>query len=258
MAIGLHILQQIQMGRDHLDRTIARLGRTAPYLVLNEHKLALELRAKGYDVLFRHAFPGDSEYRGFDVDRYWSVNGPLAEAGITVVWLNEPAINNTEDALLLLDAYQRTSRARPPGARMCVINAAVGTPHESRITSNGEVALLLREIVKNGDVLGLHEYAPQLADTDELKIRPWYLGRYRFWMDRCRGLGIAPPRVIITEFAYDTGGGSNDGWQGRKAINAEAYAALLLALRKRGLVMAEPRDRLRCLPCGRCRPSDTC
>lgn len=228
MAIGFNILQQIQTGRAALDSTIARLGRSTPHVIINESKLALELKAAGYFVLFRHKFDGDKEYRDFDVDRFWSVNGPLAQAGIPVQWLNEPRIKTTEDVLLLLDAYHSTSRRRPPGAQMVVVNASVGTPHEDLITREPAVKLLLQAITQNGDILGLHEYAPKIEDSDDVKIRPWFLGRYRFWIDRARKEGVVPPRVIISEFGYDRGGGPDDGWQGSQPITAEDYAALII------------------------------
>lgn len=221
---GLHVNEQLQTGRDHLDTTLTALGADTTVLVLNETKLALELSLRGYDVIYRATFEGDDQYRGFDVEAFWARVGAVAEAGIPVQWLNEPIVASAADQAEFFDAYQRVSRARPTNARLVVGNFSVGNPHEGRMSS-GAFDDFLRDIITNYDILGLHEYAPVLEDTDDVKINPWYIGRFKFWIDRCDAIKLPRPRVILSEFGYDRGGGHGDGWNGN--ISAEDYAALL-------------------------------
>lgn len=230
MAIGLHISPLLQTGRDHLDDTLARLGKSAPHVVLDEQKLALELKAAAFEVFYRHKYDDDADYRAFNADTFWAHNAPLAAAGIPVVWMNEPVIKNEEDAQALLAAYRRVSAARPQAARLVVAGFSTGNPHEDLIKNSPALGVLLREIVKAGDILGLHEYAPVAASTDTVQLRPWHFNRYRFWVDRCLDdLKIVPPRIVISECGYDVGGGAMDGWLGDKPIAAEVYAELIEA-----------------------------
>jgi hypothetical protein len=67
--------------------------------------------------------------------------------------------------------------------------------------------------------LGLHEYGPE--------EEPYHLGRYKAMLRRCKTLGIAPPRIIFTEFGVDkadsgdqtVNGYRSRGWSGTFYVN---------------------------------------
>jgi hypothetical protein len=67
--------------------------------------------------------------------------------------------------------------------------------------------------------LGLHEYLPE----------PGRIGRFKAMIERCTMLGIQPPRMVVTEFGWDSDGGSQNGYKSR-GIDGADYAMKLIDL----------------------------
>jgi len=220
-TFGLNILPQLQEGTAHLDSTMLRLKATT-LLVQDEIGRAIDLKARGYDVVWRAVYDEDADYRQSPAG-FWARHEAAAKAGLIIQVLNEPVTLTKPDDADYCTFMTGVMAARPPGARVMVFNFGVGRPHEGRIAA-GEYDPILQAMLP-GDVIGCHEYfmsADNLADQI-----PWHVGRFRFWLGRFRQLrpNDPLPRVIISEFGYDRGGGAGDGWSGN--ISQEQYAELI-------------------------------
>lgn len=76
---------------------------------------------------------------------------------------------------------------------------------------------ILRELQDGFHWLSLHEYHDIGWGDPRTFPPPWYLwGRFLFWIEACRRLGLAFPRIFITEFGFDS---TDNGWaKGYRAV----------------------------------------
>lgn len=152
-----------------------------------------------------------------------------AELKGTDLWaycLNEPGF---DDAMLIW-LCNVIELAQPLGLKLVVGNFSVGTPEPNEW--NKATARRLLELCDKYRtvVLGCHEYAggvitsgfiggapnstqyhrdfipvanwPSAAEARNMTM--WHVGRVKFLVNACKQMGIQPPRVLITEFGFDS------------------------------------------------------
>lgn len=220
-TISLNVLAQFVRDRNRLLAVIQALQPRA-LLIMDDVALAGELaRAMPRCAVIHRAWHRDDA----EFHRKWTP-GQFIEAycagvpeGVIVQALNEPSGYGDLRQLAAWCANVMALSAQR-GVRVAVPNFAVGHPDEHRIP---ELDVLLKAFdAYPQHLLAVHEYA-QVSMTAEV---PFHIGRYRALLARCRQLGLKPPRVVVTEFGRDIGGGANDGWRGA-GFSQEQYAAFL-------------------------------
>jgi hypothetical protein len=112
------------------------------------------------------------------------------------------------------------AKANVLGRRLAVCSFSVGNPDEDQIAA-GWYDPILRGLAGSKHVLSLHEYF-----HDKPAEEPYFVGRYRHFLQRTAALGISRPVVVITEHGRDLGGGPEDGWRGQGWSEAD-YARRL-------------------------------
>ena len=152
----------------------------------------------------------------------------LSIANQVINILNEPGTveNNPRLVAWLLEIMViATKRFK----NLCVGNFSVGTPGD-----NGNSAwiaafdLLLRGMENSNHFLGLHEYLPG---------EPYRVGRLVWMVNRCKQIGVTPPRVIVTEYGIDNPA-QGDPRTGYKSwgLTGKEYALMLIDAAKRHYV----------------------
>ena len=202
---GLNILAHSVNDFSALDGVMATLKPDA-IVVMDEPKLSQKY-ARLYPnttVIHRAYNPRDHEWQHITTPRAWvDTHKPLATDGIVLQLYNEPLASFE----VIKFTVETMAIAAAENIRLCVGNFAVGNPHEDAIL-RGDYDDLLRALDKYPQhSLGLHEY---FKDTPET---PYYIGRFRFWLQRAQLLGLRTPRIVLTEFGRDLGGGARDGWR---------------------------------------------
>ena len=202
---GLNILAHSVNDFGALDSVMATL-KPAAIVVMDEPKLSQKY-ARLYPsitVIHRAYNERDHEWHTVTTPRAWlDTHAPLATDSIVLQLYNEPLASPPVIKFIV----ETMALAAAQNIRLCVANFAVGNPHEDAII-RGDYDDLLRAFDKYPQhVFGLHEY---FRDTPET---PYYIGRFRFWLQRAQLLGLRTPRIIVTEFGRDLGGGARDGWR---------------------------------------------
>ena len=90
--------------------------------------------------------------------------------------------------------------AHQQGLRLVIGNFGVGHPDEKLII-NGAFDPLIRALSGSPSKLGLHEY----WNINPVAEQPYHLGRFKYWLDRCKVLGVEDVKIIITEHGRDAG-----------------------------------------------------
>lgn len=129
--------------------------------------------------------------------------------------LNEPGDYDSDMVDWMCDVVIEGSRQVQ---RIGIPAYATGNPHQEAILS-GKYDRLLRLLSGTNHGLILHEYFTTNYDGIFEPAIPWWVGRYNFYLDRCKAIGIKPPKMYITESGRDVGGGKGkdgDGWRNAK------------------------------------------
>lgn len=140
---------------------------------------------------------------------------------------NEPSLGGTDqdnNERYVKHSVDLLNRANNAGFTVAIGAFSVGTPHESMI-DNGTYDDLIRAVVEGGHYISVHEYCPGIPGAgdvfpyaalshpesvlSEMLTNQWALDEYwllrrsdRF-VKRARQLGLADPRIIITECFID-------------------------------------------------------
>lgn len=153
-------------------------------------------------------------------DEWLNIHRPFAANGVVLQVFNEPSPGDLGTFLNWLITLMDLATSQ--GIILAVGNFAVGNP-DQKLIANGSFDPLLKKLSTSKHILALHEY----FKTDPVSEAPYLCGRFKFWLDRADALGIARPKIVITEHGRDFGGGQNDGWRGQ-GWSEEQYFALLL------------------------------
>jgi hypothetical protein len=198
MTFGLNIIP-MQRDRGQLFPTLARL-KPRWCVVMDDFDLARSIRSAGYGVIYRQWTKDDHRlYDTLDVPNFIRAYAPFAVNGIVVQALNEPGVGTVEDAKRMAAWCEYLLMTAPPSMQLCLPNCSTGTPNETLIRA-GVFDGLLRKL-RDGDLLGLHEYVPKAGELST----PWHIGRYRFWLDRAKKIGSRKPAIVMTENGFDAG-----------------------------------------------------
>ena len=227
-VFGLNILGQYVSDRGALIAYARRLN-PAAFLVMDAPDLfqALQQTLPSALAIYRAYHPNDAEPHLRWTPQAWLDEfADIAVGGFLQVG-NEP--NGYADPAVQVRWYvdvMRAARSTTYRRRLAVCAYGVGHPSEKDIQA-GVFDLLLRELADGYHLLVLHEYARESTVTE----RPHHIGRFAYWRDRARALGINPPSIVIGEYERDnvgpgTGGAVNDGWRGAGWAE-ERYAAFL-------------------------------
>lgn len=138
--------------------------------------------------------------------------------GVYLQVFNEPAPINVDAFLTWLEECAAAAQGVP----LALPAWAVGNPHDKDITA-GKFDRLLRLVCGTSNALLLHEY----FRDDPAAEYPWLCGRFEFWLDRAKALGLPPPTILVGEYGRDVAGGIADGWRDA-GWTAEHYADLLI------------------------------
>lgn len=148
--------------------------------------------------------------------------GELGKNGLTLYCLNEPSGEVDQDTIgrLVQWTIETINLANQRGISLCVLNWGVGHPrlinNDTEWDARFDDVLALLSKHRNTHYLGMHLYSP--ADT---------FRRLDAMLARCKKIngGIIPPRVVITEFGFDTHGGSAQNGYKTRGLTGEQYAA---------------------------------
>lgn len=220
MGIGINALMQYASDRARIQQTTASAGIA---LIMDDAPFARSLAAANPSALIVHRtyHPDDHRWHEVVTPRDWlDTHQATGGAGVTIQLLNEPnGYGNLSPLVTWCVEVMRQAHER--GIALCLPNFGVGHP-DTVNAENGALDPLLRAFVAYPEtVYGCHEYWV----TDPLN-EPYHVGRFHAILDRCRVLGITPPRIVVTEFGRDHAGGVNDGWRGVGLPDAK-YADLL-------------------------------
>lgn len=221
--ISLNVLAMFIRDRARLLAWVAQ-ARPSVITIMDDLALARYLRQQypSMTVIHRRYHPDDHRLHETMTPKAW-LDAHVGDAadGVIVQALNEP----TASPALIAWCVELMALAHARGIRLCLPNFAVGNPNERSIES-GAYDDLLRAFARYPEQLfGVHEYWKH-APTDPRDVR-WLVGRFIYWLDRAKLIGVNKPRIILTEFGRDDGGGVNDGWRGVGIPEAQ-YADMLV------------------------------
>lgn len=220
--IGVNILAQFVRDRGALSAWLKR-AQPGAVLVMDDPPLAQTIQRDlpGATVIHRTYHPDDHRWHDVITPAGWlAAHSGTAGNGVLAQVFNEPAPGNSD---AFLNWIAELVRLCPPTLALALPAFAVGNPNEEAII-NGGYDRLLRLLAGSRHVLLLHEY----FRNDPAAEYPYLCGRFRFWLERAKTLGIAPPRIVLGEYGRDVGGGVNDGWRGAGWSEAR-YLELLTA-----------------------------
>ena len=219
--IGLNILAQYVHNRAAL-LAWARSSNAGAFVCMDDPALALALHNAAPNAVVVHR-----SHSGFD-KRWHTALSPsdwlrtyrsTIPTGVVAQVFNEPEIGDLDT---FLDWLEELVRLCPADLTLCLPNFAVGNPHEDLIR-NGAFDRLLGLVCGTRHYLGLHEY----FKTDPFGESPYLCGRFTYWLDRAKTLGLPRPKIILTEHGRDVGGQRGDGWRGTD-WSEDRYADLLM------------------------------
>lgn len=225
--IGLNILAQTVADRERLLR---RLGQDVhrSVLVMDEPNFAARIAGAlpHLRVVHRATTSGqmdkelDKQFHLKITPEAFLLTYAQIDRRLLVQAMNEPS---TDSSIRQLQAWLADLMDKTPADQKLVVgNFSVGNPSEKAIQA-GDWDVLLRKLAGSRHYLGLHEYFRQDGTKE-----PWHVGRFEEWLKRADALKIARPRILITEFGRDVGGGEQDGWRDQ-GWSAKEYADKCIA-----------------------------
>ncbi len=218
-AMGVH-------DRDYLRRHLKALD-PASVLVMDGLTLAREIKHDLPECIVIHRnYMGvggdDGVHTRFSPEVWLSKHHDEIEAGLWIYCNNEP-----EWSAAAIDWFTRLiPLAVERRAKLVLGNWSVGNPQPDD-WQRARALLELLDLHRETIILGLHEYGCGVMTSglvgghpeDELYhpnfVKPenwpagaqgltlWHCGRFKFLNDKCREMGIKPPRIIITEHGLD-------------------------------------------------------
>lgn len=220
MGIGVNALMQYVSDRDRIQQTTASAGVA---VIMDDPAYARSLAAANPRAVVVHRSYRDDDHRLHETvtPGDWLQSVALtAGNGVIVQALNEPS-GYTNLPALVTWCVEVMKQAHERGIPLCLPNFAVGHP-DTALVESGVLDPLLRAFVAYPEMrYGCHEYW-----RDDPLNEPYHVGRFHAILDRCRVLGITPPRIMVTEFGRDHSGGIADGWRG-VGYSEREYADLL-------------------------------
>lgn len=226
--IGLNILAQFVRDRAALSYWL-KGARPGAVVVMDDPAFAQQVKrdVPSATVIHRTYHPNDHRWHEVTTPREW-LDAHQATGGNSVLiqCLNEPD-GYTNLSALVTWCVEVMRLAQERGIALCLPNFAVGHPDTALVGSGALDPLLKAFAMYPAHRLGLHEYwrADPTAET-------YLVGRFKGILDRARAIGVAAPRIVVTEFGRDMAGGLNDGWRG-VGLTEERYADLLISTHKR-------------------------
>lgn len=165
--------------------------------------------------------PGDDRHYLISPGDFLNMFGDMGRGGLSLYCLNEPSgeVDQQTIAQLVQWIIECIGLANQRGIALTILNFGVGHPrlinNESEWDARFDDVLELLSKYRQ-HTLGIHLYAP--ADT---------FGRLDAMIARCKRIngGIRPPSTAITEFGYDTHGGSKQNGYRTRGLTGEQYAA---------------------------------
>jgi hypothetical protein len=222
-SFGLNILAQTVRDRAALLNWIQR-AQPAACLVMDSGELAQQVRQRSPNTLVIHRAynPNDARWEASTTPAAWlAAHLPFAANGVALQLYNEPSPGNLDAFLSFLEGVCSLC---PPNVALAFPNFAVGNPHEADILA-GKYDRLLKLVCGTRHILSLHEYFRDAPVSEA----PYLCGRFTYWLERAKQLGLTAPRIVITEFGRDHGGGRHDGWRDQGWSEAQYWARLLKA-----------------------------
>lgn len=218
--IGLNLLAPFVQDRAALFAWL-RSARPGAMLVMDDPALAQAIKRDLPDTIVIHRSHHEQDKRWHVVmspANWLAAYRTTAGNGVLLQVMNEPEIG---DLGAFLGWLEELVRICPPDLALALPAFAVGNPLETTI-QRGAFDRLLRLVCGTRHVLALHEY----FRADAVAEAPYLCGRFRFWLERAKLLGLDAPRIVVTEFGRDQSGGRHDGWRDTGWSEAQ-YAALL-------------------------------
>jgi hypothetical protein len=217
MSLSLNVLGYTVQDKDGL---IAWCAAAKPpfVVVMDDLTLAARVAETGAQIIFRRYRPDDAELPSKMKPADFLDSVADVPAAYIVQAGNEP---NGDQALLATWSAALIRQAEQRGRRVAVGNWSVGNPDDVKVAA-GAYDLILQALADTGGrhLLSVHEYF-----HDAPLRESYFIGRYRLFLRRADALGIARPRVVITEHGRDLGGG-HDGWRAQGWSEAD-YARRL-------------------------------
>lgn len=221
--LGVNALAMFTRDRARLLRM-----RAGCFLVMDSPEVAQALKAANPRAVVVHRTYNENDKNWHDrrADGSWVF--PPAEwlrghrgtagSGVYCQVFNEPVPIN-------LDAFLRWIEELialcPPALALALPAWAVGNPHHVDI-ERGAYDRLLRAVCGTRHALMVHEY----WRDDPVVEYPYLCGRFEFWLDRAKEIGLSAPTIINGEYGRDYAGQIGDGWRG-VGYSEREYADLL-------------------------------
>lgn len=234
--LGYNIHAQQLHGHGPLLRHL-RVLKPAATLVMDNLPLARAIQRElpGSTVIHRR-YMNDGIHKQLSPSTWLGLHHEDIEAGVWLYCNNEPEWSD--------EAMDWLARMIPLAverrAKLVLGNWAVGFPVDPDDWQRARKLLELLDLHRETMILGLHEYgcgvltsglvggAPDETEHHPNYIRPenwpldarnltlWHCGRFKFLNAYCNGVGIKPPRIIITEHGLDDLGDLKD-WSNQLA-----------------------------------------
>lgn len=205
--IGLNVLGSYIHNQNDLEDWVRR-SQPSACVVMDAPSIAQNIRqiSPKTIVIHRAYNPNDSSWEFLITPQQWlDIHFPYTANGVYLQVFNEPNRKPEEWAKFNNWLIELIDLATARGVRLCIGNFAVGTPDIKDIEA-GYFDSLIRKLSGSIHILGLHEYFYDNPVTEY----PYLCGRFEFWIDRALTIGVARPRIVITEHGHDLG---NKGWK---------------------------------------------
>lgn len=227
--LGVNALAMFTRDRARLLRM-----RAGVFVVMDAPDTAQALKAANpaATVVHRSYSPNDPHWHDRRADGSWvfppaqwlADHRGTAGNGVYCQVFNEPAPINLDAFLRWIEELVALC---PPDLALALPAWAVGNPHHVDI-ERGVYDRLLKAVCGTRHALMVHEY----WRDDPVAEYPYLCGRFEFWIDRAKAIGLPAPTIINGEYGRDHAGGVNDGWRG-VGYSEREYADLLTRTHER-------------------------
>lgn len=218
MSISLNVLAQPAINTSELIAWAA--AAKPPFMVIMDEievGRRVQMASPTTQIVFRRYRPDDAKLHETIKPAEFLASVADVPTEWLVAALNEPG---GDQVLLTSWCVALIGQADAIGRRLALPSWSVGNPDDER-TAAGLYDRLLQALAASGKhYLATHEYL-----FDKPLEEPWFIGRYGMFLRRAAELGIARPKVLITEHGRDLGGGA-DGWRAQGWSEAD-YARRL-------------------------------
>jgi hypothetical protein len=159
---------------------------------------------------------------GITPEDYIRRYGAFGRGGLVLQVLNEPDPGGDSERRKQLSAWLRAviDVANASGVTLCVFNPGTGNPSVNSQLSWEGYDELLQALATRKHLLGVHIYHIKGLDIG-------WMDSIEAVINRCLSRNLTPPRIAVTEYGCDIGGGENDGYAGAWGLSAQQYIALM-------------------------------